>query len=234
MTQESTLWQAEASQLANRLAGVHGSHGLVLAPQAQADLSVLRGRTGLVRIHYWYLQGEDDLAGAARAHLANWPVQADSLDLLVLWHVIDRSPFWPMVLEEAQRVLAPGGLLTVVYHDRLSPWRWTRARASAGWPSPGRLSLRHRLQDLGLTPLEDKALSWQLPWGGGERWQRLRLDRFGPFWPWPAVSRVAFSRLETPGMTPLIKRPHLAVQPAVSSVSVAGRQSAARGRQEIA
>ena len=77
------------------------------------------------------------------------PVQADSVDVLVLPHVLEfaRSPH--AVLREAERILIPEGHLAIL---GFNPWSWYGLwRRAAGWR--GRLPWRGRF--VGMTRLRD-------------------------------------------------------------------------------
>lgn len=224
MSAKHQLWHNEMIGLCSLLQGVHGGHGVVLAPSGCEHTGALVECTGMMRLHHLVVDAHGELGGALQAHLTNWPLATESCDLLLLWHVIDNQRFWPMVIEESARILAPGGLLLVVYHGALSPWR-LRRHMSARQCVAG-MQLQRALREQDLQPLSDRGLSWQPPLGRGRRWQQHRLDRWGPWWPWPAASRVSMARRETPGMTPIHLRDRLRATPAGGQFGLAGNRRA--------
>jgi len=44
---------------------------------------------------------------------STWPYESNQFDLLLLWHVLEHLPHPHQVMQQAQRVLAPGGILVI-------------------------------------------------------------------------------------------------------------------------
>jgi SAM-dependent methyltransferase len=126
------------------------------------------------------------------------PVQADSVDVLVLPHVLEfaRSPH--AVLREAERILIPEGHLAIL---GFNPWSWYGLwRRAAGWR--GRLPWRGRF--VGMTRLRDwltllgfeiercEKLSFRPPLSRPPLHARLEImERLGQHF-WPVLGNVYF------------------------------------------
>lgn len=87
------------------------------------------------------------LGGPLVARTDLLPFADDSVQRIVLQHVLDMRPAPASLLREAVRVLAPGGILVLFGFDALSPTMWrcrmTRraVRRSVGVQLPGRLAM---------------------------------------------------------------------------------------------
>jgi SAM-dependent methyltransferase len=141
------------------------------------------------------------------------PLPSQSLDLLLLPHVLEFSPHPHRILREAERVLMPEGRLLVSGFNPLSLWGITRLLKGpeAGYPWSGRFIHLTRLKDwLALLGLEFAAgrMCCYAPPIPSEKWlRRLRfMELAGDRW-WAmgggvyfihAVKRVRGVRLITP------------------------------------
>lgn len=143
------LLDAQTRALMPRLQRCSGTHALLIstvsgdAPPAFPLIgcwTTLRLAGGC----YW-----GDLRAAADEPL---PFADDAFGLIVLRHALETVPVAPALLDEAVRVLEPGGVLAVTGVHPLSgwaPWLYWRTRGkSPVLQMP--LQLRHRLQQAGL------------------------------------------------------------------------------------
>lgn len=88
-------------------------------------------------------------AGGLRCQSEHLPIASQSLDLLVLPHVLEFSPHPHQVLREAERVLRPDGRLLIAGFNPLSLWGLRRVAGSkdAMGPWDGRFIHLARLKD---------------------------------------------------------------------------------------
>jgi len=126
-----------------------------------------------------------------------WPWQADSLDLVVLPHALERSADPHACLREVERVLIPEGQVLITGLNPLSLWGWQPLRGSArrlGSAPVQSLIAYRRLRDwlrlLGFEVQVSRFGGWT-PALGSERWlQRLGwMERAGERW-WPILGGV--------------------------------------------
>ncbi len=146
--------------------------------------------------HRWRAQQEfdeapppPDLSFDSRA----WPWAAESLDLVVLPHTLERSADPHVCLREVERVLIPEGQLFITGLNPWSVWgrkfRRAQAQASANGLAPWLVQpiAPHRLRDwlhlLGFEIQLQRFAGWTPTWGS-ERWvQRWSwLDAVGQRW----------------------------------------------------
>jgi SAM-dependent methyltransferase len=126
-----------------------------------------------------------------------WPWQADSLDLVVLPHTLERSADPHACLREVERVLIPEGQVLITGLNPMSLWGWPKQRGSmrlvGGGPVHSLIAYR-RLRDwlrlLGFEVQVSRFGGWS-PALGSERWmQRLGwMERAGERW-WPILGGV--------------------------------------------
>ena len=142
------------------------------------------------------------------------PVQAGSVDVLVLPHVLEfaRSPH--AVLREAERVLIPEGHLAIL---GFNPWSWFGVwRRAAGWrgqlPWRGRFVGMTRLRDwltlLGFEIERSEKLSFRPPVARPGLHARLEtVERLGQHF-WPVFGNVYFvlARKRVVAMRPIRAR----------------------------
>ncbi|WJW74484.1 methyltransferase domain-containing protein [Thiohalobacter sp. IOR34] len=142
------------------------------------------------------------------------PLLSDSLDAIVLPHVLELSADPHQVLREVDRCLIPEGHVLILGFNPLGSWGLRRLfggwRGSAPWC--GRFIGVGRLRDwlalLGFDTLEVRPLCFQPPL------QHPVLLRHGRFlerlaargWPLPAAAYLLLARKRVIGMTPLRPR----------------------------
>jgi len=126
-----------------------------------------------------------------------WPWQADSLDLVVLPHALERSADPHACLREVERVLIPEGQVLITGLNPMSLWGWQPQRGSTrrvGSAPVQSLIAYRRLRDwlrlLGFEVQVSRFGGWT-PALGSERWmQRLGwMERAGERW-WPILGGV--------------------------------------------
>jgi hypothetical protein len=133
------------------------------------------------------------------------PLASESVGTVVLQHVADGSVLPDAILEEAARVLVPGGRLWLLTLNPLAPYRarWQRQGPSASEP----VRWRRRLRAAGLEP---EAVSQ----GVGPRWKPIPNASLQQ----GAGLRAAFLLRAEKRVVPLIpirSRPALRLQPGV-------------------
>ena len=196
----------EQQQADGLLADVFGYHALQLGwPLLQA----LRCNR---MPHRWLAQPEFEAtaapeasalqAGLPEAHLhfdsRAWPWPADSLDLVVLAHALERSADPHACLREVERVLIPEGQLLITGLNPMSLWGWQLAhsqrRTGGQAPFPVNMIGYRRLRDwlrlLGFEVQVSRFGGWT-PALASERWVgRLgAIEHCGQRW-WPILGGV--------------------------------------------
>lgn len=229
-----TWEQQQADQL---LADVFGYHALQLGWNA---LQALRHNR---MPHRWQVRTEfeapgpglsEDLCMDSRA----WPWPADSLDLVVLPHTLERSDDPHACLREVERVLIPEGHVLITGLNPWSLWgrRQMRAGRTAGADRRELLIGYHRLRDwlrlLGFEVQVSRFWGWT-PALSTERWmQRWSwMDTLGQRW-WPifggaylilAVKRVPGGRWLDGRSWQAVRSPTTAAVPLARSDTATGR-----------
>jgi len=151
--------------------------------------------------------------GAVAADPLQLPLGGQSVDLLVLPHLLEyhNEPF--QVLREVERALRPEGRVVISGFNTLSMWRlrqiFAGSRAGAPWDAKfiSLLRLKDWLQLLGFE-LDGGVIGRYVPPFGHERWMRrfAFMDKAGARW-WPfrgamyvlrAIKRVHGMRVITP------------------------------------
>lgn len=126
-----------------------------------------------------------------------WPWQADSLDLVVLPHTLERSADPHACLREVERVLIPEGQVLITGLNPMSLWGWPpqlEGSRRVGGASVQSLIAYRRLRDwlrlLGFEVQVSRFWGWT-PALSSEGWlQRLGwMDRAGERW-WPILGGV--------------------------------------------
>ena len=231
------LLQWEQQQTDRLLADVFGYHALQVGWPA---LQALRHNR---MPHRWQVRTEFETPGQAQmADLCMdsraWPWPADSLDLVVLPHTLERSGDPHACLREVERVLIPEGHLLITGLNPWSWWGWRQARAgrAAGDDRRELLIAYPRLRDwlrlLGFEVQVSRFSGWT-PALRSERWmQRWSwLDALGQRW-WPifggvylilAVKRVPGGRWLDGRSWQAVRSPHTAAVPLARSDSATGR-----------
>jgi SAM-dependent methyltransferase len=195
----SRLLAWEQQQADALLTDVFGYHAVQLGwPQLQALRSNRMPHRWLAQAEFEFNPSDSpplsDLALDSRA----WPWSADSLDLVVLPHTLERSADPHACLREVERVLIPEGQVLIT---GLNPWSWWGLKASRHWQrhewldaAPPALIGYRRLRDwlrlLGFEVQVSRFGGWTPPLRG-ERWmQRMQwMDAVGERW-WPILGGV--------------------------------------------
>jgi SAM-dependent methyltransferase len=195
----SRLLAWEQQQTDELLADVFGYHALQLGwPQLQAL------RTNRMP-HQWLAQTEFEPGSLASEGVPEsgphlfldsraWPWPADSLDLVVLPHTLERSADPHACLREVARVLIPEGQVLITGLNPWSWWGWKQMRGQRQVPAPGTgphlnssLIAYRRLRDwlrlLGFEVLISR-MGASSPAAGSDAWiNRLRwMDVLGQRW----------------------------------------------------
>jgi SAM-dependent methyltransferase len=195
------IWeQAQADEL---LADVFGYHALQVAG---VPLDALRGNR---MPHRWLAQTEFEpmaLTAVPEMHAPSdlcfdsrvWPWPADSLDLVVLPHALERSADPHACLREVERVLIPEGQVLITGLNPMSVWGWQYLRAQRKATEAHRLRanliayrrLRDWLRLLGFEVQVSRFAGWT-PALDSEHWMRrlAGLDALGQRW-WPIFGGV--------------------------------------------
>ncbi len=250
----SRLLSWEQQQADALLADVFGYHAVQLG---WPDLQALRSNR---MPHRWLAQAEFERAESSSDLEPNhapdvfldsraWPWPADSLDLVVLPHALERSADPHACLREVERVLIPEGQVLIT---GLNPWSWWGLRQSRslregrfqGPMQPSLIAYR-RLRDwlrlLGFEVQVSRFGGWP-PALGSERWmQRLDwMDAVGERW-WPilggvyllmATKRVPGGRLINGRRWRTVRSPAAATVPLARSDTFIGRQAAPKDTVE--
>jgi SAM-dependent methyltransferase len=199
----SRLLAWEQQQADELLADVFGYHAVQLG---WPDLQALRSNR---MPHRWLAQAEFEPSFTTpsltpgglpdvRLDSQAWPWPADSLDLVVLPHALERSADPHACLREVERVLIPEGQVLITGLNPWSWWGWQQARGQQSKvrmdnTSPALIGYR-RLRDwlrlLGFEVQVSRFAGWT-PALGSERWmQRLGwMDAMGGRW-WPILGGV--------------------------------------------
>lgn len=181
------LRDEQARAMAADLQRCFGTHALLLSAAADDTPPVLPllGCWTQLRVAGGFYRG--DLEATANEPL---PFADDAFDLVLLRHALEVAP--AALLEDAIRVLAPGGVLAVTGVHPLSGWapwlHWQMRGQSLALQMP--LRLRYVLQQAGLEiervmrvgrlwPVATARSTWPVaPWGGGyvliaRKWNRM-------------------------------------------------------------
>ncbi len=156
------FWQDENAVLEPWLARCFGYHALHLSLQPAAEpshnaASASSALSGL-RIPHAFQLGP--LGGDVRGRFESLPLEAESVDLVVVQHVLELAADPHALLRELDRVLVPEGRVVLLSFNPLSYWGLRRVlnfRVKAPWLglAPGRKRLRDWLGLLGYD-LEDE------------------------------------------------------------------------------
>lgn len=218
---------AESRVLADHLADRFGYHLLQVGVLPGVDLlrasrilhrCVIDLDGGIADSGYPYLRGR---ASAL-------PVESDSVDVMLLPHVLEFEPRPHEALREAARVLVPEGHLFV---SALNPWSllglWRAARRHAGSaPWNGRFLAQGRLRDwlelVGLELLSVNAVFFRPPLRNARVLERLApLETLGSrLWPVFCGAYVLAARKRVARATPI--RSPIRYRPRLVGVGLAG------------
>lgn len=243
----------EQDQADTLLADVFGYHALQLGcPQLQALRCNRMPHQWLAQTEFesWPLSPEGRCDGEqwptdVRLDSRSWPWPAESLDLVVLPHSLERSADPHACLREVERVLIPEGHVLITGLNPMSLWGWRQAQsqrqASTEEPFHASLIAYRRLRDwlrlLGFEVQVSRFGGWS-PALSSERWmQRLAfMESCGQRW-WPILGGVYLivATKRMPGGRWLdgrswraVRLPTAATAPVVRSDTFTSRQSASK------
>jgi SAM-dependent methyltransferase len=162
------------------------------------------------------------------ARAESLPFKRESLDLVVMPHVLEFSPTPHTILREVDRCLIPEGHVLIF---GFNPWsHWQLLRAVLRWrqaiPWRGRYLSQRRLGDwlklLGFDVLESKTFLFRPPLRNPVLMERLRfLEPMGErILPWMGGAYLLLARKRVETLTPL--RPRLKTPRAVIGVGLSG------------
>lgn len=156
------------------------------------------------------LAGPAQGIGSLTAYPSRLPVQADSIDALILPHTLEHEADPHAVLREAHRVLRAEGHVLALGFEPLGPWAWRGRLSRRGFP-PGtrRRMSRRRLTDwmqlLGFDVDPAVRFLYTLPFAGA---QQGRLQRWSEalgqtVWPRLSGAYLLVARKRVYSVTPL-------------------------------
>ena len=195
----SRLLAWEQQQADELLTDVFGYHAVQLGwPQLQALRSNRMPHRWLAQAEFEPLLPNAEWAPDPAPHLCldsrAWPWPADSLDLVVLPHTLERSADPHACLREVARVLIPEGQVLITGLNPWSWWGWHQTRGQRGLRAsdgasnlPSSLIAYRRLRDwlrlLGFEVQISRFGGWT-PASGSETWmQRLHwFEALGERW----------------------------------------------------
>jgi SAM-dependent methyltransferase len=204
------LFQAEVDEVANILPRLYGYHLVFLGDPGLASMVHPSLITHRILI--------DPKANAQRTDLsplkgdpAAIPLRTDSVDVVVLSHLLEHVEDPHEVLRETHRVLIPEGHVLITAFNPFSLWgiwhvlqKWCKRV-----PEPGRMISHNRVRDwlklLNFQVVGGKMFYFRPPINHEGTFQKLKfLDRWGEKW-WPffggAYSILAVKRVVT--LTPI-------------------------------
>ncbi|HEX7817708.1 methyltransferase domain-containing protein [Dyella sp.] len=207
----------EAAALAGDLQRCAGEHGLLVTAMA-GDMS-----PGLPLLNHWVrlTLGWQGLYGGDLRGRANEPLafQDEIFELVMLRHALEIAPAPRALLDEAVRVLAPGGILAVTGIHPFSfwnPWlRWSTRPRPLSLTSP--LVLEHWLRTHGLDIEKVQRVGRWRP-GAAEEWQVMPVLGGG---------YVMIARKRRHILTPTRLRPRAVAAPVGVGLAPGARRSAA-------
>lgn len=212
--QSSSLYRAEAVQISRMLSSCYGYQLLQIGGPSEASwlqASPIRHKIWLTpNLQKKYTADITPLCSSARA----LPFAPNSLDVVILPHILECLDEPMEILQEATQVLAPNGYLIITGINRLSLWgchiQWQRWRHQAAvLPWLYRLYPLHYLHKCLLQAsfsLDETSISHFLPLASVQeetpKWQFLKW--LGPIcWPALGASYVILARKQVAGLTPL-------------------------------
>ncbi len=227
---------AEQAVLRERLADRFGYHLVQVGVLPQVDLL---GASRILQRCVVDLDGSGRDTGypILRGRAAALPLDSDSVDVLLLPHVLEFEPRPHEALREAARVLVPEGVLFVC---ALNPWSllgiWRALRRHAGnAPWHGRFLAQGRLRDwlklVGLELVSVDGLFFRPPLRNARILQRLTpMEALGRrLWSPLSGAFVLGARKRVARAAPI--RPRFSYRPRLVGVSLAGPQARARDEQ---
>ncbi|MCS3903516.1 SAM-dependent methyltransferase [Methylohalomonas lacus] len=204
----ASLLQIEQDWLAQQLPDMFGYHILQLGQLADMDL-LAASRIGHRAV--LALDAVDGQQPAVVSRGESLPLAADSVDVLVLPHVLEFEVNPHQVLRECERVLIGEGHVLIL---TFNPWSlWGLSRLLLGWraapPWNGHFFSASRLQDwlrlLGFEILTTQRLFYRPPIVHTATLQRLVfMEQLGPWcWPWWAGVHAIVAKKRVIPLTPV-------------------------------
>ena len=145
-----------------------------------------------------------------RAEPVALPVQTDSVDVVVLPHVLEFSENPHQVLREVERVLIPEGQLVIMGFNPFSLWSLWRWRQQPPWNGHWLSSARVRdwLSLLGFEIIRSQSLFFRAPLNQHALMRRFRfMESVGRrFWPGGGAVWMIQARKKTETLTPIRPR----------------------------
>ena len=231
----SRLLAWEQQQADELLADVFGYHAVQLG---WPDLQTLRSNR---MPHRWMAQAEFESCGTLSSQEQGgspdvcldsraWPWPADSLDLVVLPHTLERSADPHACLREVARVLIPEGQVLITGINPWSWWGWQQSRDQAGHGLWGHVHpsliayrrLRDWLRLLGFEVQVSRFGGWPLALG-----RELR-------WPIGGGVYLLMATKRVPGGRWIQGRPWRAVRSPAATIAPVARSDTSIGRQSVA
>ena len=192
------LLRDEQRQVLPLLAGCYGQVGIYLRG-CEAASPELAGN--MLQKVVKLCCNRDAVEGDLRCEAGALPLLRESVDLVVLMHVIEARASAAPLLAEAERALTPEGTLVLVALNPLSPFRarW----AGSGLRSATPAASRGWLRDAGFDLLQQRGLGPVLPWLDEARRDASGRDAFAGL----RAGYAMLARKRRPGLTPLRTRP---------------------------
>ena len=185
----AALLQRESRVVEESLDEIFGEQCLQLGLWGEANLFLRHARTQRT----WLIdEGEADSGAAAVGQFHRLPVQDDSIDCVVLPHVLDYSDRPHAILREVDRVLTAHGHVIILGFKTGGLWGVRRLIPGAGLPPDAhhlvperRLGDWLQLLDMGIQRNVPYFFRWPLPMIGGA--SSLKWEQRGQRW-WPELA----------------------------------------------
>ena len=208
-TPGAQIWGEMEEQLAELLSDSFGYHALWLGPSPESFNPAQYSR---VRHHVRMLSGHEGSSLDADAEAL--PIQAESVDLVVLIHGLEFSQDPHQLLREVDRILVPEGNLVIVHFDPVSWYGLTRLtlfwKKSIPWLLPFYTGFRVRdwMSLLGYDVLRNRGLAFCPPFDHYGLYQRMSwFNRFSKrFLPFMNGLSLIHARKRVTTLTPIRQR----------------------------
>lgn len=207
----SSLAAVEADWLAAELPGLFGYHALQLGQSVGIDLLAASRIGHRAVLAFDPLSMAVPLRPALIGRCENLPLAADSIDVLLLPHVLEFESNPHQILRECERVLIGEGHLLIL---SFNPWSlWGLSRLLLGWrgesPWHGHYFSAARLQDwlrlLGFEIVQSQKLYFRPPIAHAGSLRKLEfVERLGAgCWPWWGGVSALIARKRVLSQTPV-------------------------------